>query len=68
MTYGTFNKMTLNVMCLNDYLSNIEKNYYIKEELGTYYIEESDNRDPEAVPDVNKNEKRVITYTFKPKS
>ena len=40
-----------------------EKKYKIKESLGTYYIEDV-NRTREEVNNVNKTEKRVITYEF----
>lgn len=54
------------------YLTDSESKYNIKEELGTYYIEDlaSDSTDTDRdqsiqkVEEVNKSEKRVITYIF----
>ncbi len=43
--------------------------YKIEENLGTYYMEDlklTPTSEPTSVSDVNKNEKRVITYIFKP--
>ena len=48
---------------LYNYLTKKEKEYKIKESLGTYYIEDV-NRTREEVNNVNKTEKRVITYEF----
>lgn len=49
--------------CLFNFISSIESNKRIKEDLGTYYIEEvggtTDN-----VENINKTEKRVITYSL----
>ena len=47
-------------------------NYKIKEELGTYYMEDipkdtTDTEGASSLENVNKNEKRVITYSFIPK-
>jgi len=52
--------------CLFDYIDSHNK---IKEKLGTYYIEDlkqsiSDTSTESDIDDVNKNEKRVITYKF----
>lgn len=47
---------------LYEYLTNKEKDYKIKESLGTYYIE--DVNGTSEVNNVNKTEKRVITYEF----
>ena len=52
-----------NNVCLYNYLTEKEKKYKIKESLGTYYIEDV-NETREKVNDVNKTEKRVITYEF----
>lgn len=52
-----------NKVCLNNYLTEKEKIYKIKESLGTYYIEDV-NGTREEVNNVNKTEKRVITYEF----
>ena len=49
--------------CLYNKLSNLESTYKIKESLGTYYKQDVVSTS-EAVADVNKIEKRVITYTF----
>lgn len=51
------------VMCLYDYLTKKEENYKIKETIGIYYIEDLEDEDPN-ISEVNKQEKRVITYTF----
>lgn len=56
-----FNIKPNNNVCLYKYLT--EKEYKIKESLGTYYIEDV-NRTREEVNNVNKTEKRVITYEF----
>ena len=52
-----------NNVCLYNYLTEKEKKYKIKESLGTYYIEDV-NETREKVNNVNKTEKRVITYEF----
>lgn len=44
-------------------LQKKKKKYKIKESLGTYYIEDV-NETREKVNNVNKTEKRVITYEF----
>lgn len=54
---------------LYTYLTEKESTYKIKEELGTYYLEdvkkdETDTSQQSSVQEVNKQEKRVITYTF----
>lgn len=51
---------------LNTYLNDKEKNYKIKEYLGTYYTEDAEGSES-TIDDVEKHEKRVITYTFEPK-
>lgn len=48
---------------LFNYISDKEDSYKIKEELGTYYIEDI-YPGTELDSNVNKTEKRVITYTF----
>ncbi len=48
---------------LYSYLTEKENSYKIKETLGTYYMEELGST-PTELEDVNKTEKRVITYTF----
>ena len=46
-------------------LDNVDVKYRIKEELGIYYDNDvGGTPDPQSVQDVNKVEKRVITYTF----
>ena len=55
---------------LYKYLTDKEGSYKIEEKLGTYYVEDlktdpSDTSQKSNVEDVNKQEKRVITYTFK---
>ena len=52
-----------NQQCLFEYLTEKEQKYKIKESLGTYYQEDVGGT-PEAVEEINKIEKRVITYTF----
>lgn len=60
---------------LYDYLTELEVSCNIREELGTYYIEDlasdpsNTSRDPtkEKIEEVNKSEKRVITYIFETK-
>ena len=52
-----------NNVCLYNYLTEKEKKYKIKESLRTYYIEDV-NETREKVNNVNKTEKRVITYEF----
>ncbi len=68
--YGKFDndyekefKIKLNSICLYDYLTNKEENYKIKESLGTYYQDDVGGTATE-VEDINKVEKRVITYIF----
>ena len=56
-------KITPNDISLYQYLTEKEKKYKIKESLGTYYIEDV-NETREKVNNVNKTEKRVITYEF----
>lgn len=56
-------------MGLYDYLTSREKNYNIEESLGTYYIEDlasdpTDTSGGASVEEINKKEKRVITYRF----
>ena len=48
---------------LYDYLTSKESSHKIKESLGTYYKNDVGGTS-EGVSDVNKTEKRVITYTF----
>lgn len=67
-------RITPNVNSLYNYLTDKESNYKIKESLGTYYIQdlssdgeqyETDNdSSANAILEVNKDERRVITYTF----
>ena len=53
---------------LYEYLTAKETTHRIREDLGTYYMEDimgpDDTGDKSSVQDVNKQEKRVITYTF----
>lgn len=64
-----------NSISLYQYLTMCENSYNIREELGTYYIEDlasdpsNTSRDPtkEKIEEVNKSEKRVITYIFETK-
>ena len=61
-----FNLYYVPTDCLFDYIDSHNK---IKEKLGTYYIEDlkksiSDTSTESDIDDVNKNEKRVITYIF----
>jgi len=56
-------KVKIDYDCLYEYLTNKELTHKIKEELGTYYIEDVGGT-KERVKDVNKTEKRVITYSF----
>ena len=51
-----------NVTSLFDYINKYNKN--ITESLGTYYMEDVVRISSGSVEDVNKTEKRVITYTF----
>lgn len=44
------------------YLTDKQSSYNVKEELGTYYINDLD--EGTEISDANKTEKRVITYTF----
>lgn len=58
-----------NTKGLFTYLTEKESSYKIKEELGTYYMEDlkkdaSDTSTKSSIEDANKTEKRVITYTF----
>lgn len=48
---------------LNTYLTEKEKSYKIREDLGTYYTEDAEGSES-TIDDVEKHEKRVITYTF----
>lgn len=74
----TFTTVTLNSSLYN-YLSNREKNYKIKESLGTYYMEDLDENEdghPDweifdlkkqewiEIEESNRTKKRVITYTL----
>ena len=45
-----------------DQLKNLPSNEVIKEYLGVYYQDDSDD-----VPEVNKTEKRIITYRIQDK-
>lgn len=58
-----FNIKPYNNVWLYKYLTEKEEKYKIKESLGTYYIEDV-NGTSEKVINVNKTEKRVITYEF----
>lgn len=51
---------------LNTYLTEKEKSFKIREDLGTYYTEDAEGSES-TIDDVEKHEKRVITYTFEPK-
>ena len=66
--FKTLFKVEPNSKSLYTYLTEKESGYKIKEELGTYYIEDimgqDDTGDKSEVQEVNKQEKRVITYTF----
>ena len=67
--YKLLFQITPNNKPLYEYLTDMETIYKIKEELGTYYIEDLNNTEDETitkseVKDVNKSEKRVITYSF----
>lgn len=69
--YETLFKIKRDTLPLYDYITDKIENddYKIKEELGTYYIEdlvpEGASPDGKAnVEEINKQEKRVITYTF----
>lgn len=55
-------KIDLNEVTLYKYLTDKEGSYKIKESLGTYYME--DLNETSLISEVNKTEKRVITYTF----
>ena len=60
--------ITPNENSLYNQLSEIEGKKKIKEELGTYYIEDlktndQDDSEKSKITEVNKTEKRVITYT-----
>ena len=63
--YGvfTYEDGKTKTVCLYNYLTEKEKKYKIKESLETYYIEDV-NETREKVNNVNKTEKRVITYEF----
>lgn len=52
-----------NIKSLYKYLNEKQGSTKIKESLGTYYIDEL-NATPENIQDVNKTERRVITYEF----
>lgn len=52
-----------NSRSLNTYLTEKEKSYKIREDLGTYYTEDAEGSES-TIDDVEKHEKRVITYTF----
>ena len=67
--YETLFRITPYSMNLYNYLTSKESNYKIEEKLGTYYLEDlktdpSDTNEKSNVEEVNKQEKRVITYTF----
>lgn len=55
-------KITPNSISLYDYLTDKQNLYNIKETLGTYYVD--DVGGTTEVNEVEKTEKRVITYTF----
>ncbi|MCI8443912.1 MAG: hypothetical protein HFJ37_01840 [Clostridia bacterium] len=55
-------KITPNSISLYDYLTSKQATYNIKESLGTYYVD--DVGGTTQVNEVEKTEKRVITYTF----
>lgn len=61
-------KIEPNSKPLYTYLTEKENNFKIREELGTYYMEDvmgpEDTGDKSSIEDVNKQEKRVLTYTF----
>lgn len=57
-----FNITPNNEKGLYEYLTEREQNANIKESLGTYYID--DINSTSEIEEVNKTEKRVITYTF----
>lgn len=67
-TYKTkFKIHDLPTKSLYDYISNkLKTNYKIEEKLGTYYMEDLSEAkvDSNLKDNNNKNEKRVITYTF----
>ena len=68
--YVTLFRITPNSTSLYNYLTSKESNYKIEEKLGTYYIEDlktdsSDESEKSNISEANKQEKRVITYTFK---
>lgn len=67
-----FNVKANSTKSLYEYIEDMENNYLIKESLGTYYINDiandpSDTEGGASIEDINKTEKRVITYEFIPK-
>lgn len=68
--YITLFRITPNSTNLYNYLTSKESNYKIEEKLGTYYIEDLktdplDTSQKSNISEVNKQEKRVITYIFR---
>lgn len=66
-------RVNINTTSLMDYLTKQESNYIIEEKLGTYYMEDIaevgedgkiDITGASKTDEVNKKEKRVITYKF----